>query len=136
MFLVHSLIKGDRKGAIYGTTFTVLLALVFTCFLPHEFTFFVLSVIVYIVYILFLSGYNIFNIEYPYRPGLVASFTPLNRNLQSLAAKTGKRFYSTESKDSTLPPYWVTGFTDGEGSFSLKILRSSSTRSGYNVTPI
>jgi cytochrome c oxidase subunit 3 len=28
----HSLIKGDRKGAIYGTFFSVLLALVFTFF--------------------------------------------------------------------------------------------------------
>ena len=161
LHLVHSLIKGERKGAIYGTIFSVLLALVFTCFISHEFTFSVLSVIEYIVYIL-LSSYNILSIEEPYRPDLVTCFTPFNRHLQNLAAKTVKRFYSTpclpasggerlrftlgksnlicekqgkESKDSILPPYWVTGFTDGEGSFSLKVSRSSSTRSGYNVTP-
>lgn len=117
LFLVHSLIKGERSGAIYGTLFTVLLALIFTCF-PKRVYFFV---------ILFLSGYNFFSYEYPYRSGLVTPFTPLN-----------KRLYSTDAqatKNSTLSPYWVTGFTDAEGSFSLKLSKSSSTRSGYNVIP-
>ena len=34
----HSLIKGDRKGAIYGTIFTVLLALIFTVFQGIEYS--------------------------------------------------------------------------------------------------
>lgn len=46
-----------------------------------------------------------------------------------------KRFYTKDVKDSTLPSNWVTGFVDAEGSFSLKISKSSSTRSGYNVVP-
>jgi cytochrome c oxidase subunit 3 len=33
----HSLIKGDRKGAIYGTLFTVLLAAIFTGFQGLEY---------------------------------------------------------------------------------------------------
>jgi len=33
----HSLIKGERSGAIYGTLFTVLLALIFTCFQGIEY---------------------------------------------------------------------------------------------------
>jgi cytochrome c oxidase subunit 3 len=33
----HSLIKGDRSGAIYGTIFTVLLALIFTLFQGIEY---------------------------------------------------------------------------------------------------
>jgi cytochrome c oxidase subunit 3 len=33
----HSLIKGDRSGAIYGTIFTVILALVFTIFQGIEY---------------------------------------------------------------------------------------------------
>lgn len=37
-FAHHSLIKGDRKGAIYGTIFTVLLALVFTLFQGIEYS--------------------------------------------------------------------------------------------------
>ena len=46
-----------------------------------------------------------------------------------------KIFYTTDVKDSTLPSNWVTGFVDAEGSFSLKISKSSSTRSGYNIVP-
>jgi cytochrome c oxidase subunit 3 len=33
----HSLIKGERKGAIYGSIFTVLLALIFTVFQGIEY---------------------------------------------------------------------------------------------------
>nr|YP_010893077.1 cytochrome oxidase subunit III [Paraisaria heteropoda]WJR82515.1 cytochrome oxidase subunit III [Paraisaria heteropoda] len=36
-FAHHSLIKGERKGAIYGTIFTIILALVFTCFQVIEY---------------------------------------------------------------------------------------------------
>jgi cytochrome c oxidase subunit 3 len=34
----HSLIQGNRKGALYGTVFTVLLALVFTGFQGVEYS--------------------------------------------------------------------------------------------------
>jgi cytochrome c oxidase subunit 3 len=34
----HSLIKGERKGAIYGSIFTVILALIFTIFQGIEYT--------------------------------------------------------------------------------------------------
>jgi cytochrome c oxidase subunit 3 len=33
----HSLIKGDRKGAIYGSIYTVILALIFTFFQGVEY---------------------------------------------------------------------------------------------------
>jgi cytochrome c oxidase subunit 3 len=35
----HSLIKGERKGALYGTIFTVILALIFTFFQGVEYSF-------------------------------------------------------------------------------------------------
>jgi cytochrome c oxidase subunit 3 len=34
----HSLIKGDRKGSIYGSIFTVILALIFTFFQGVEYS--------------------------------------------------------------------------------------------------
>lgn len=34
----HSLIQGDRKGALYGSVYTVLLAIIFTCFQGVEYS--------------------------------------------------------------------------------------------------
>jgi cytochrome c oxidase subunit 3 len=34
----HSLIKGDRKGSLYGSIFTVILALIFTLFQGIEYS--------------------------------------------------------------------------------------------------
>ena len=36
---------------------------------------------------------------------------------------------------SPLSPYWVTGFADGESTFSLKVSKSKTTISGWNVIP-
>lgn len=48
-----------------------------------------------------------------------------------------KRLYTTtvNLKEAKLSPYWITGFVDAEGSFSLKVSKSSTTRSGWNVVP-
>jgi cytochrome c oxidase subunit 3 len=37
-FAHHALIKGDRKGALYGSIFTVLLAIIFTFFQGVEYS--------------------------------------------------------------------------------------------------
>ena len=138
----HSLIHGERKGALYGSIFTILLAIIFTGFqfTAAGFTFFCLNLIHCIVTMLPLSCYNIFTHGYLSYNYVRKYYTlnSLNMSVQCYAAKLGKRFYSTSAskiEDSTLPPYWVTGFTDGEGTFSLKVSKSSSTRSGYNVVP-
>jgi cytochrome c oxidase subunit 3 len=34
----HSLIKGDRKGALYGIVYTIILAIIFTAFQGVEYT--------------------------------------------------------------------------------------------------
>lgn len=56
---------------------------------------------------------------------------------ESKGALKFKRLYSTwvDVKESKLSPYWVTGFADAEATFSLKISKSSATRSGWNVVP-
>lgn len=141
----HSLIHGGRKGALYGSIVTVLLALIFTCFqltLPaclrgEGFTFFGLDNIDIIVNMLSLSYYIIFSYVRRYHGGKPSStLNSLNMPIQYSTAKLGKRFYTTLAvKDYTLPSYWVTGFTDAEGTFSLKVSKSNFTRSGYNVTP-
>jgi len=47
-----------------------------------------------------------------------------------------KRLYSTINlQRREVDPYWVTGFSDAEATFSLKVSKSSTTRSGWNVIP-
>lgn len=46
-----------------------------------------------------------------------------------------KRLYSITSKGSELSPYWVTGFSDAESSFSLKISYNSILKSRLKVIP-
>ena len=43
--------------------------------------------------------------------------------------------YSTSRSTSGLHPEWVSGFTDGEGSFSLKIIKRSGYTHGWGVEP-
>lgn len=46
-----------------------------------------------------------------------------------------KRFYTTVLVEPKLSPHWVTGFSDAESTFSLKVSKSSTTHSGWNVIP-
>lgn len=48
-----------------------------------------------------------------------------------LQKKNGKIMYSNITPK--LHPYYVTGFTDGEGSFIVKILKRSKMNTGYEV---
>jgi hypothetical protein len=94
----HSLIQGNRSGALNGLVATVLLALVFTG--------------------LDISCMSFFSV------GFTVKGWPLSNNYSSATVDEPK-----------LSPYWVTGFADAESSFSLKVSKSSSTRSGWNVIP-
>lgn len=55
---------------------------------------------------------------------------------------TNKRLYSTAitgssilKKESTLPPYWITGFADAESSFSLKVSKKNTSKIGWHIIP-
>ena len=138
----HSLIQGKRSGALYGSFFTILLAIVFTCFHIQKFILFCFVVtIVYLKYKLLPSLHCYSNIStfitnpLTVYPVVEPKYYNNNKSLLSSITTVNKRFYTTDVKSSTLSPYWVTGFTDGEGYFTLKVSKSSSTRSGYNVIP-
>lgn len=48
--------------------------------------------------------------------------------------RKGVRFYSTlPLNEINLNPWFVTGFRDGEGCFSIKITKSSTNRIGFQV---
>ena len=42
---------------------------------------------------------------------------------------------SGENQQERLNPYWLTGFTDGEGCFSISIFKNKTLKFGYQVFP-
>ena len=42
---------------------------------------------------------------------------------------------SGENQQERLNPYWLVGFTDGEGCFSISIFKNKTLKSGYQVFP-
>lgn len=42
---------------------------------------------------------------------------------------------SGENQQERLNPYWLVGFTDGEGCFSISIFKNNTLKSGYQVFP-
>jgi len=79
--------------------------------------------------------------------GLVLLIFNYNANIHSIHSSgakrpskslsvINKRFYSTiKVKDVELCPNWVTGFADAESSFSLKVSKKSTAKSGWSVIP-
>lgn len=112
----HALIHGERKGALYGSIATILLAIIFTGLKNIYMHFFYYCLMPITIY---------------YNSILPSVF--LTRQI--------KRLYFTSTlkglnlKEGELCPYWVTGFADAESSFSLKISKSSSSKSGWTVVP-
>ena len=42
---------------------------------------------------------------------------------------------SGENQQERLNPYWLTGFTDGEGCFSISIFKNETLKYGYQIFP-
>lgn len=38
--------------------------------------------------------------------------------------------------DNKLSPYWVTGFSDAESTFSIRISKSKSSNTGWSINPV
>ena len=106
----HSLIQGNRNGALYGTMFTIVLALVFTAFQGVEYS--VSS---------FTLSDGAFGSCFYFGTGL--NLAPTN-------------YINTTPITNKLSPYWVTGFSDAEGSFSVKIGKDLKRKHGIRVIPV
>ena len=129
----HSLIQGKRKGALYGSIATILLAVIFTGLT---------------IYLLFfnLSSWGSLNNDSTLKTitRVVEKPIYLDKNFNSISKRSGalgrtpftvplpfslvssKRWLSMESvkiKETELCPYWVTGFADAESCFSLKMAK-------------
>lgn len=57
-------------------------------------------------------------------------------NKSSNLSLVNKRFYSTSIKNTVnLLPNWVTGFCDGESSFSVSISKNDKYKTGFYIIP-
>lgn len=112
----HSLIQSNRKGALYGTVATIILAVIFTFFQGVEYTVssFTISDSVYGSCFYFGTGFH----------GLIKK------------TETTTKPFSYTISNTKLCPHWVTGFCDAESSFSLRIAKNSTRKSGWRVSPI
>ena len=109
----HSLIQGNRSGALYGLGYTAILAIIFTGLQAIEYT---------------VSSYSISD-------GTYASCFYFGTGL-NLAPTLNllNRFYSIVT-NFKINPHWVTGFCDGEASFSIKIAKDNSRFKSLRTSP-
>lgn len=119
----HSLIQGNRKGALYGLVFTIVLALIFTIFQGVEYT--VSS---------FTISDGIFGSCFYFGTGL--NLAPINNTNNTKVLKKNKLFTNKLSPLFPLSPYWVTGFSDAEGSFSVKVGKDPKRKHGIRIIPV
>ena len=151
----HSLIQGDRKGSLYGSIATVILALIFTGFqgLEYSVSSFTISDGAFGTCFFFGTGFHglvslIFNYNTiihsicpcaSYKKTDIFCYNGASANastpVKGLSA-INKRFYSAlKVQDVELSPNWVTGFAEAESSFSLKTSKKSTAKSGWSVIP-
>lgn len=114
----HALIGGDRKGAIYGLIATIILAVVFTIFQGVEYS--VSS---------FTLSDGVFGSCFYFGTGFILG-APIILNT------TQGKVSLSNSEKSKLHPYWVTGFSDAESSFSIRIGKDKSRLLGIRVLPV
>ena len=127
----HSIIQGKREGALYGSVATILLAIIFTgltlinILFPH------------VYHLTYLTLSYIYSYKTILAKQIDCSVKHFYTTKRAFSSNVTKRLYTTnvDVKEANLSPYWVTGFADAESTFSLKVSKSSTTRSGWNVVP-
>ncbi len=49
--------------------------------------------------------------------------------------KSSKKVVHADKKQERLNPQWIVGFTDGEGCFTVGIIKNTTTKTGWQVFP-
>lgn len=60
---------------------------------------------------------------------------PLRVSIKNFASSTSASLSSAERTKDTLPPYFITGFSDGESTFSFSICKDSGIKLGWSIIP-
>ena len=112
----HFLINGKRGKALYGLLYTIILATIFTALQGVEYS---------------VSTFTIsdgaFGSCFYFGTGLIygAPFILNTKNTNNLT-----------KSESKLSPYWVTGFSDAESTFSVKIAKDEFRLMGLRILPV
>lgn len=110
----HSVIHSDRTEALYGIALTVVLAIAFTCFQGLE----------YVVSSFTISD-SVFGSCFYFGTGLMLG-APITFNMIN----------NTNVKSNFTEPYWVTGFSDAESYFSVRVSKDASRLLGVKISPV
>lgn len=116
----HSLIQGNRAGTLYGLVYTIILAIVFTALQGIEYT--VSS---------FTISDGVFGSCFYFGTGFISGAPIILNSTQKYTTKS-----SNNLSESKLEPYWVTGFSDAESTFSVRIAKDLSWPFGVRILPI
>lgn len=124
----HSMIHGNRKSAILGLIATIILASIFTGFQVFEYIHapFTIADSVFGSVFFFGTGLNL-------APIITTNMLKISQNLKfhhetESNPKNSQKLVSLDISENkfkeNIDPYWVTGFSDRESSFSVKISKN------------
>jgi len=89
--------------------------------------------------VLFVSLFSLVSANSKVKVETSSTFTPnIKRRIPTSLKLDQRRCYSTKLLPDVkiLHPWWITGYTDGEGSFMINISKSPTTASGYTLMPV
>jgi hypothetical protein len=112
----YALIEGDRKSSIRGLILTILFAIIFTG----------------------LQGFEYYNAPFTIADGIYGSCFYFGTGLIYGAPL---KFYIKNTNYFTtanlkISPYWITGFSDAESTFTVKIVKDGSRPLGIRIIPV
>jgi hypothetical protein len=119
----HSLIQGNRAGTINGLIATLVLAIFFTFLQGVEYS--VSS---------FTISDGVFGSCFYFGTGFISG-APIIFNITQDINNLSNSLLSKSDK-SKLQAYWVTGFSDAESTFSIRIAKDASRLLGIRIYPV
>lgn len=108
-----AIISGERREAILALSLTILFALLFTA----------------------LQGYEYYEAAFTIADGVYGSTFFMATGLTIIDPIKYIKNYSTFNRDSNFP-YWITGFSDAESYFTIRIGTRSNRNNSLSIIPV